>query len=124
MTSFLSAAYKTTIYVSQPTFSKIKNKERHYFCSKKRGLNVGDVVLIEVDKINGYLELLITCKDIADENIIYGFVSIEDMPVALHNLVSGIFEANQDLFKDNLELRAQNIALLSINENRKANALA
>jgi hypothetical protein len=125
VTSFLSAVYKTTLYFEQDKFTKIINKERHYFCSRKGGLNVGDVVLIEPKDSDSHihkttLELLITGKDSTPELTVYGFVSVEDIPKALHDLVSGIYEANHDLVEQVQDLQSQVLNLLSINENRKA----
>ena len=122
-TTFLSAVYKTTLYFEQTTISKIVNKDKHYFCSRKSGLNVGDVVLVQPKDSKNLnnpitLELLITHKDVTPEVTIYGFVSVEDIPTALHNLVSGIYEANCDLVNQVQDLQSQVLNLLSINKTR------
>ena len=114
--SFLSAAYATTLYFNQVIISKINKKERHYFCIKNSALNVGDIVLVKPEsaiKLGGddVLELLITAKDVTNDFTIYGFVSVVDIPDALHNLISGIFEANKDLIYEKYDLIDKNMAL-------------
>lgn len=123
MKTFLSAVYKTTLYFEQTTISKIIKKDKHYFCSRKSGLNIGDVVLVEAKDSKNLtnpktLELLITGKDTAPSVTIYGFVSVEDIPSALHDLVSGIYEANCDLVSQVQDLQSQVLNLLSINKTR------
>ena len=124
-TTFLSAVYKTTLYFPQVIISQIQNKDRHFFCQSHSKFNVGDVVVVEPKDSEMILsktriELLITARDVTSELTVYSFVSIADMPDALHDLVSGIYAANCQLLEDKTELIKQNMALLSINAERAA----